>query len=457
MKELVDAMPNTSVNGSLIKTNGSSVTTAKILPTPINRWSNALESVLEQPTSQLPQRLLIAGATFCLAFGVWAWVGQIDEVGHARGKLTPHGETYKIHPIELGKVTMIHVREGETVKAGQLLVTLDTQLAQDEVVRLEKVLAAYRIEFNQKSELLMNARLAAQTQKAISSAEILAQQAAIAQTKTTAATTEKLISQYHTDVVSNEERIQRIKPLVDAGALPKEQLFQAEEQLRDRQSTIIKSQGELQQKDSEVEQLQAGFVQKQAQENQSQLSAQAQIQQLNVQITELNAKMVETQKLLDMAKAKLGERFLYAPVAGVVSSLNIRNMGEVVQPGQTIAEIAASNAPLVLLADLPNQEAGFVKPNMPVQVKLDAYPYQDYGIIPGRVVSTAADSKPDERLGAVYRVEIALDRHYITDHQRPIPFKAGQTATADIVIRRRRIADILFAPIRQLQKGGMSL
>ena len=381
----------------------------------------------------------------------------MNEVGHASGKLAPQGETYKIHPIDLGKVTVIHIKEGETVKGGQLLVTLNNQLASDEVKRLENALIAYQIELGQKTALLSNARLVAQTQAAIASAEILAQKAAIAQTKTTTTTTANLLSQYHSDVASHQERLQRIKPLVDEGAIAKDQLFAAEEQLRDRQSTIIKSTGELQQKTSETEQLQAGLAQKQAQHNQSQLNAQAQIQQLNVQITELTAKMTETQKLLDMANTKLGERFLYAPVAGVVSSLNVRNIGEVVQPGQTIAEISASKAPLVLLADLPNQEAGFVKPGMPVQVKLDAYPYQDYGVVPGRVVSTAADSKPNERLGAVYRVEIALERNYIKDHQRLIQFKPGQTATAEIIIRRRRIADILFAPIRQLQKGGISL
>jgi HlyD family secretion protein len=106
---------------------------------------------------------------------------------------------------------------------------------------------------------------------------------------------------------------------------------------------------------------------------------------------------------------------------------------------------------------LPNQEAGFIKLGMPVQVKLDAFPYQDFGVVSGKVTSISPDAKTDERLGPVYRVEVALDRNYVAANQQTIPFKAGQTATADIIIRRRRIVDVLLEPFRQLQKGGINL
>ena len=53
------------------------------------------------------------------------------------------------------------------------------------------------------------------------------------------------------------------------------------------------------------------------------------------------------------------------------------NQGEVIQPGQTVAEITPKNAPLILTASLPNDKAGFVKTGMSVKVKFDAYPYQN--------------------------------------------------------------------------------
>jgi HlyD family secretion protein len=241
------------------------------------------------------------------------------------------------------------------------------------------------------------------------------------------------------------------------GTSLKEQLFAAEQALRDSRQSITQTEGEVQQAQAQAEQLQAVLSQKQAEAKRSKIEAEQQMQQLEVELTALKAKIVETQNLLHSANVKLKERFLKAPVDGVVLSLNVSKAGEVVQPAQTVAEIAPSESPLILKAVLPNQEAGFVKNGMPVKVKLDAYPYQDYGIVQGQVTSISPDAKPDEKLGEVYEVKVTLERNYVRDERQRISFKAGQTATADIIIRRRRIADVFLEPIRQLQKGGLDL
>lgn len=343
------------------------------------------------------------------------------------------------------------------MKAGQVLVEMNSQLAMSEVERLQQMLASDKIQLSQTQALIDRTRLEAKTRAAIADADFKGQEAAIAETKAKAVTTRELLTQGRTDAAAYQARQERLKPFVEQGALAREQLFEAEQAVRDRQRSITQNQGELQQALAEANRLQAGLIQKQAEKRTIQLEAQQRIQQMEVEITQLQAKIAETKNLLNNARAKLVERFLYAPVDGIVSSLNIRNIGEVVQPGQTIAEMSPHNVPLVLSANLVNQEAGFVKTGMPVQVKLDAYPYQDYGIVPGKVISISPDAKPDERLGPIYRVEVALDRNYVTAKHQKITFKAGQTASADIIIRRRRIADILLEPFRQLQKGGIDL
>jgi len=477
-------------------------------------WSTSLQTVLDQPPSTLPRQLILGGLTFCVAFGAWATLGRIDEVGHARGQLVPKGEVYKIHPIESGKIARIRVKEGQSVKAGEELVELDTEIAATEVERLQQMLVADQIQLNQMQSLIARTRLEAQTRAEIAKADAQAAMAAIDEINAKAAATQKQLTELRTaaaasedrvkrlkplsgttqelrqkleaDVVAAVEEVERLKPLVEAGAISKKYLLDAQQVLRDRQSAITKNQleevtntkerefeaeqalrdrtsaiaaneSELPQTLAQAKQLQAGLTQKQAEGRRTQIEAQQKIQQLEVETTQLKAKIAENQNLLTSAKAKLKQRFLYAPVDGVVSSLNIPNPGEVVQPGQTIAEMAPQNAPLVLSASLPNQEAGFVKIGMPAQVKLDAFPYQDYGMVTGKVLSISSDAKPDERLGAVYRVQVALDRSYVTANHQTIKLKAGQTASAEIIIRRRRIADIILDPIRQLQKGGINL
>ncbi|MDP8934941.1 MAG: HlyD family efflux transporter periplasmic adaptor subunit, partial [Cyanobacteriota bacterium] len=345
--------------------------------------------------------------------------------------------------------------------------------------------------------------------------DVTSQQARREQVKPLQNKSQDLLAGLQAKVAAHKERIARLKPLVDEGALSKDVLFQAEEALRESENAVIRSQlgektqaddrvfeveqtvrdrqsaalrsqlsdttvvkeklfeveqglrdrinsigqiqGQLTEQMAEVDRLQAEASSKQAAARHTQLEKEQKIQQLEMELNQVKSKIAETQTLLAQAKNKLKQRFIYAPVSGVVSTLNVHNTGEVVQPGQTLAEMTPNHAPLVLEVSLPNREAGFVKTGMPVQVKFDAFPYQNYGVIPGKVVSISPDAKTDERLGVFYRVEVSIDRDSVKANNQTWKLKAGQTATAEIVIRQRSIADILLDPLKQLQKGGMSL
>ncbi|HEY9752274.1 MAG TPA: HlyD family efflux transporter periplasmic adaptor subunit, partial [Coleofasciculaceae cyanobacterium] len=302
-------------------------------------------------------------------------------------------------------------------------------------------------------------------------AKIESQKLAIMQAMDRTTTGETLLQQLQADDSLYQDRLARFESLVNEGALAREQLFQVQQQLADRQRSITQQQGDiqqamaesqrlradLQQRFAEFRQLQANLAQKYAEATNAQLQAQQSIQQLLVQKTQLLGKFQQSEKQVTQAQAEMNQLNLRATASGVVSALNVRKSGEVVQPGQTIAEIAPQGAPLVLAAALPTREAGFVKVGDPVQVKFDAYPYQDFGIFTGKVHSISPDAKPDERLGPIYRVEVVLDRDSVIQKNQKLPFRAGQTATAEIVIRQKRIADILLDPIRKLQAGGINL
>lgn len=479
-----------------------------------SNWSTSLQTLLDQPSATLPQKMLLGGLAFLVTFGTWATFGQIDEVGIAQGKLVPKGQVYKVHALQADKIAKIHVEEGQSVKAGQELMELDTELVAAEVQRLEQMISAEQIELTQKAALADKMRLEAQSRDQIAKADTKAQKASIAQAKSKATVikqrlvedqawlsveqqrlertkplafkAQELLGQRQADVDAQQERLQRLQPLLADGAISRElvfqaeqnlrasqsaitqsqlqeqtntteRIFQAQQSLRDRTSIITQNQGELQQILAEIDRLQAVLSQKQAEENRIKLELQQQIGRLQLETTQLKAKIADNKNLLTSAKARLKQKFLYAPVDGVVSSFNFSNIGEVVQPSQTIAEIAPDSAPLVLSASLPNREAGFIKTGMKAQIKFDAYPYQEFGIVSGEVTSVSPDVKPDPQLGAVYRVEVELERNYVHDDEEKIKFKAGQTASADIIIRRRRIADFLLEPFKKLQKGGMNI
>jgi hemolysin D len=498
-----------SINNAADIQNG-----VQLQPAPTSNWSTSLQTVLDNPPASLPNQMILGGMLFCTVFGAWANFAHLDEVGKATGRLVPQGEPYKIHPVVSGKIAHVYVQEGQVIKAGQVIAEMDNQIAHQEIERLEQEHTALQTQLIQAQALVDKTRLEARMRIEVAQAEQQAQASAIAETQAKLAAKGQLISQLQnqqganiqrheqlepllakskellkqrqSEVAAYQARVERLRPLLEEGAISRELIFEAEQAVRDRKAAITKSQleetpltrdrlfeaeqaeaqtaraitqsqGEIQQIATEVKRLQAELVQKQAEASTIQVQAQQKVQQMQMERTQLQAKIQEDQKRLEKAKAELKQLYLTAPVDGVVLSLNIHNSGEFVQPGQTIAQMASQNAPLILQAILPNREAGFVKVGKTAQIKFDAYPYQDYGIVTGKVISISPDAKPNEQLGAVYGVEIELDRNYVAANNQNIKFKPGQTANAEIIIRQRRIVDVLLDPIRQIQKGGINL
>jgi HlyD family secretion protein len=72
-------------------------------------------------------------------------------------------------------------------------------------------------------------------------------------------------------------------------------------------------------------------------------------------------------------------------------------------------------------------------------------------------MTISADAKSDQNLGEVYQVEVKLDSDHISKNQQVIPFKPGLAVSAEIIIRERRILDVLLDPIKQIHKDGVDL
>lgn len=379
-------------------------------------WSSSLQNLLDQPPAMLPRQMILGGMAFFLIFVAWTWFGAVEEVGKAQGKLVPKGETYKVESVELGKISHIAVEEGEEVAAGQLLAELDTTFAVKEVERLEQILAASKIELNQKQALLERVYLEVQTHTRISASETLGQRLAITSAQKKGEVLRQLLAQqelemeaYRTrqqlltsvpkisqerfeqvelELEAHQERLARLKELEAQGGVSKEfvfqaeqaqrqtqlqlienkvqeitnvseQLFQAQQSLRDLTEQRTQNQGELVSALKEVEQLEADLTQKQAERSRMKLEAEQKIQQLQLEITQIETKISETQNLLASAQAKLQQKSLRSPIDGVVLSLNVKNSGKVFNPGETIAEISPPDSPLLLSALMMQSRKNF--------------------------------------------------------------------------------------------------
>jgi len=186
-----------------------------------------------------------------------------------------------------------------------------------------------------------------------------------------------------------------------------------------------------------------------------------QAREIDSQVAALQGEINQTKKQIDALKFQLQQREIRSPIAGVLFQLPIDRPGAVVQVGQPLAQIAPEQAPLVLRANMSSQESGFLRQGMPVKIKFDAYPFQDYGIVEGRVSWISPNSKLIETdQGAkvpTYELEITLNQPYLQTGKQQIALTPGQTATAEVIVRQRRIIDFLLDPFKKLQAGGAQL
>lgn len=167
------------------------------------------------------------------------------------------------------------------------------------------------------------------------------------------------------------------------------------------------------------------------------------------QVTETRSRLAQVEAEEASAKEALDNCVLLAPMSGQVVRLTVHGSGEVVQPGQVVAEVAPAGAALVLQAQVSNADIGRVRVGQRAKVKMDAFPFQEYGAVNGTVTEIAPDAELDEHGMATYRVTLALQPPRATG-RHVINLKLGMTGTAEIIVGRRRIIELFF----QKARGG---
>jgi hemolysin D len=183
------------------------------------QWSNSLQGMLDQPSPALPARMILACMGFTGLFGIWAWTGTIDEIATARGKMIPLTEARKVQAAEAGKVARVLVKEGDIVQAGQVLFELDNELNKQDVEHQQTLLESARQEYTQTGGMLYGLQAQVESRIAIARAEAASQEVAIRQAEATVENQRHIMSQMETDETAQQERIDRIAPLVKEGAL----------------------------------------------------------------------------------------------------------------------------------------------------------------------------------------------------------------------------------------------
>lgn len=394
----------------------------------------------------------------------WTALAKVEEVGKATGKLEPLGRVVDLGSSVDGKVVAIAVREGEQVEVDQQIMELDSEMVNTELQQQQQKLQGQQNQINQL-ELLKNQQvLALRAQRQQNQAQELEKKALIEQAQKAIETSQSESQTAKIRYEAAKEKVPRYQQAYKQGALSKDLLIEAQSQAEEYQENIKQATSEIARLRSALKEQRRGLNSLIQTNNFAVLKSQEEYQETERQITVVEAELAQTQSLIGGLEYQMQQRIIYAPIAGTVFRLPIKKPGAVVQAGQMVTQIAPKGSPLVLRGRMGSSESGFLKVGLPVKVKFDAYPFQDYGIIPGRLTWVSPDSQaasdapaPLQQDREFYEVEVELDRNYVQNNERTVTLTPGQTATAEVVIRKRRVADIFLAPFKKLKKGGVQM
>jgi hemolysin D len=448
----------------------------------------ALE-ILETPLSPVRSGMIVTICAFVLVALVWSWFGRVDIIATAQGKIQPVGRTKTVQPLETGKVAAIAAENGARVRAGDVLVRLDPGQAQADEATLQADVGSEKAEVLRRTTALMLAakralgpvpqiRFDADTSPAIAVREqrVLAQD--VAQLASTVASLDGQVKEKTAErdrlkgtidaqqllVATLKERVDMRQTLEASKSESRAKVIDALELMQTQQATLASERGQV----GEIE-ASLGRLARDIEKSYASFSAE------NAQkLADAERLMDENVEKLGKARLKTADMTLRSPIDGTVSGSTVTSVGQVLTVGEQVMQIVPVDSKLEVECYLPNSDIGFVRRDQQAVVKVDSFPFTDYGTIDGQVTRVAHDAIPqpdaDQReqnpaaaakeggmfggaqrfQNLVFPVTLTMDRTSMNSEGADVPLVPGMAVTVEIKTGTRRILSYLFSPILQV-------
>ena len=442
-----------------------------------------LPSLLEfhSPTAALTVTPVLFGArgttlvVVSLVAACFAAAGLIpvDKVVTAPGKVVAENPTSVVQPLETAIVRSINVREGQTVKKGDLLARLDPTFATADAGALQAQVESYQAEVDRLMAEAQNKPF----QPRVGSTTAMTQELIYAQRM--AERTYKMEG-YAAKVAGLQSQIQKAASDVSAYGQRLTVAQTLEDKRLELQRLHVGSEiNSLAATDSRLE-IQRGLANARSQMIQAgrDLAAmQAERDgydqnwhgQVNQDLTDATRKLSDARENLNKAVLRRQLVEIRADQDEVVLNIAKVSPGAVLQSGEQLMSLTPVDAPLEIEMNVAGADAGFVHPGNPVTVKFDAFPFTQYGGAEGTVRVVSPDSfqaDPDQKQRGVtqqspqpgpsfFRSRVTIDETTLHDTPPGFHVQPGMPVTADIKVGKRTMLSYMFSRVLPVVTDGM--
>ncbi len=424
----------------------------------------------ETPVSPAPRITAFVLLLFALLTLLWAIFGRIDVVATAQGKIVPDDRSKTIQAFEIASIKAIYVRDGQRVKAGEVLIELDGTSAQAEQTHFQHEAMLAQLQVARARALLVaiespDTAMVPQLQFDLPIDDIEKKQAErwlqgqFAEYQAKRVRIEAEIAKRraeHDALAQSVKKLEQTLPLAQRRAADFKGLlaehYVAEHEYLDKEQIRIEHQADLASQRATLQQLAASLREAQGQLNE--LVAGMQRTQLDLLQDGLQKSAALTQEI---KKAQVRTRLmtLTTPVDGMVQQLAVHTLGGVVTPAEKLMVIVPHDNPLEIEAFVDNKDIGFVTAGQPAEVKIETFQYTKYGLIPAQIMSVSHDAINDEKRGLIYSTRVKLLKDTVRVNREDVRLGAGMAVTVEIKTGNRRVIEYFLSPL--LQHGHESL
>ena len=418
-KKLTDAMRENEANRSVVEVadEGNKEKNTKdftsVLMDP--------DAIYEAPISKakvFSSFLLLGIIFFALLFSI---LSHVDITVSSRGKFVTSVPNVEVQAARSSVVTEIAVKRGDRVRKDDILVTLDpSEVGSDQKVMSTKLRSARqrikRLVLEEKALKGLDLSNSKIRQLDGGNREILAKRL------NEYDSIKNLIDVNKKQVALKEEVMKAHEELFRKGAGSKIGFLQAKDNLLAVTKVLSESESKLSQKV-------AGIVEQLEKER------------------EIEVQLFEEMKSLNKLEKKSSVR---APVDAIVLDIPASSVGTIVREGEVVIKLVPRDVPLVLEVDVDPKDIKDLKVGVPVSVKLDALPFQQFGDIKGTLVYLSEDTFSEDLNGEkrpVYRARVDLEAKSVQRMRNRADLTPGMLAKADFRVGERRLITYFTNPI----------
>lgn len=413
--------------------------------------------VLDRPPAPLSRAMVIFVVVFAVVLVGWATFAKMDIVVSGMGVIIPKGKVKIVQPLESGIVTAIHVRDGQVVRKGNLLLTMDNTDSINDIATIKKELTKSKLtilrldaQLNENKEMfippadsdplvvalhqrLLDHSLSAQ-QERIDTLELEIRRCS-AEQKAIQANVKRLT----TSLPLAQEIFDKKSVLAKRSLIPKAELLQARIEISDAQHELLSAKSQLQEVKMRLERAQ----------EEKDLAKTEYRRDILSQLSEARNTRESLIHQLAKAENRMAQSELRAPADGIVQQLAINTIGGVVTAAQPLLVIVPIDAGLEVEAKILNKDIGFISEDQDVSIKVTAYPFTRYGCLEGKIEWVAGDAVIDKELGPSYPIRVAVSNYELPNivNGRQGVITPGMTVTTDVKVGQRRVIHYFLGPI----------